>query len=159
MSNLKRLIRREINRQREVKIGTVLTEPKLVDFDGMGIGLWCIDVHFGGEDYLRNVPVKAVHSRFFAQVGQTVALRKGAQGRWEAVGPGDRAIGSMVAKTYDLETRTEQTTGSIGFYSERVGLQYYSTLDGTSPTGIIFGDGVTHFGLIRIIDASTGLPV
>lgn len=159
MSSLKRLIRREVDRQKDTKIGTVISEMRLTDFDGQGIGLWVVDVTIGGGEYLRNVPVKAQHSRFFAQIGQTVALRKGMQGRWEAVGPGDRAMGIMVAKTYDLETGSLQSTGDIGFYPERVGLEYYSTLEGGSPTGIIFGNGSTTWGLVHVINAATGLPV
>jgi hypothetical protein len=159
MSNLKRLIRREVDRQKEVKIGTVLNEMHLQDFDGGGSGVWVSHVSIGSDEYLRDVPVKAQHSRFYAQIGQTVALRKSAQGRWEIVGPGDRAMGIMVSKTYTLATGALQTTENIGFYSNPVPFDYYATADLSAPLDVLWADTVTPFGLIQIISAKTGLPV
>ncbi len=158
MSSLKNLIRREVDRQKEVKIGTVISEPRISDFDGNGSGVWVVDLYLGDEDYLRNVPVKAVRSRFYAQLGQTVAARKSAQGRYEVVGPGNRVMGTRKDKTYDLETRNQQSSANTGFSSERVPFSHYETLDGGAPLGVLWADGVTPFNLVRIVDGD-GNPV
>lgn len=158
MSSLKKLIRREIDSQNDTKIGTVLKDMRISDFDGGGSGVWVTDVHIGGDEYLRNVPIKASHTRFYAQLGQTVALRKGAQGRWEVVGPGDREIGIMDAKTYDLSDQTQQSTANVGFSFDRVPFSHYATLDAGASLGVLWADGVTPFNLVRVLDGD-GNPV
>lgn len=158
MSTLKRLIRREVGTQKETIVGTVLTETHITDFDGVGGGVFVVDVEVGANNYLRNVPVKANRNRFYAQIGQTVLLRRNAQGRYEVTAPGDRVASPVTEKSYDLGDGSEQSSNDLGFTSERVDLPFYETLDGISPSGVLWADGVTAFNLVRIVDA-LGNPV
>lgn len=158
MSNLKDLIRREMNTQKETIVGTVLTESRIVDFDGMGSGVFVTDVEVGSNNFLSDVPIKANQNRFYAQVGQTVLLRRNAQGRYEVTAPGDRVASPVTEKGYDLSDGSEQSSQDLGFLSERVPFSHYATLDGTAPLGTLWNDGVTPFNLVRITDA-LGNPV
>ena len=151
---LKSLIRREVNRQKESKIGTVLSNVHLTDFDAQGSGVWVVDVEIGSNHYLRNVPVKAIHSRFFAQLGQVVSLRRNAQGRWEVTGPGDRLSVAKGVKTYDLTTRAQQSASVQGWISDRKPFEYYQTLSGGAPLGVLWADTVTPFNLVAIVAAT-----
>lgn len=148
---LKSLMRREVDRQRDHRIGTVLSEMRLTDFDSGGSGVFVVDIEIGSNNYLHDVPVKGLRDRFHAQLQQTVELRRGAQGRWEVVGPGNRALVGGGIKTYDLSARTNQTTTTQGWVSDRVDFDYYQTVDGAAPLGVLFGDGVTPFGFVRIV--------
>lgn len=159
MSAVKRVIRREINRQRETRIGTVISDPELSDFDGNSSGVFVAHIDIGAEDFLRNVPIKAAHTRFYAQIGQSVLLHKSAQGRWEAVGPGERVSGNLVTRRYDLSDQSQQG-GDVNrhFTYEVLPWSYYATLDAGSPSGVIWNDGVTPLNYKRIVDGD-GNPI
>ncbi len=160
MRQLQRVINREVRAKREYRVGTVLTDPRITDFDGNGSGVWVVDVEVGDNNFLKNVPVKASGSgrRFYAQCGQTVLVRRNAGGRFDVTGPGDRAANPVVEKSYDLAALTEISSVNIGFTSERVAFSYYATLDGTAPLGVLWADGTTEFNLVRTLDAD-GNPV
>lgn len=153
-SLLKRLIRREVDGNRELIVGRVLSDPRLTDFDSLGGGRWVVDVEIGGANYLRNVPVKALgENRFYAQLGQTVSLRRNAQGRFEVVGPGDRLSQPLRTIEYDLATGVGGAPVTSGFVFERVAFSYYATADLTAPLDVLWADGVTAFNLVRVIPA------
>lgn len=157
-SNLKRLIRREVGTQKETIVGTVLTTARITDFDSLGSGVFVVDVEVGSNNYLANVPVKANKDRFYAQVGQTVLLRRNAQGRYEVTAPGDRVATPVTERGYDLTDGSQQSTQDIGFLSERVPYSHYATIDVAAPLGTLWNDGVTPYNLVRITDA-LGNPV
>jgi len=148
---LKSLIRREVNRQRDSRAGTVLSEMRLSDFDSGGSGVFVVDIEIGSNNYLRNVPVKGIHGRFHAQIGQSVELRKNAQGRWEAIGPAGRLPVGGGRRSYELAGQTQQSQTTTGWVSERVAFDYYQTLDGGAPLGTLWNDGFTPFNYVRIV--------
>jgi hypothetical protein len=159
MSNLQKFVRREIGNKRATRVATVISEMRITDFDGQSSGVWVVDLEVGSSRPMVNVPVKADKNRFYAQLGQSVEIRRNAHGRWEVVGPGDHIAATMVVRTYDLETQTQQSTANAGFSFNRVPFSYYATLDGGAPLGVLWADGATPFGLVQIIDDATGLPV
>jgi len=157
-TKLKQLSRREIRAQKDSLIGTILTAPHVVDFDGSGAGVWVVDVEIGSNQYLKDVPVKAIDNRFYAQLGQVVSLRRNAQGRYEVTGPGDRVTSPMVVKEYNIGVTSAVSSTEFGFGFDRVPYSYYATLDGGAPLGVIWNDGTTPYNLVRILDAQ-GNPV
>ena len=156
--SIQRLIRREVGAQQKERVGTVVGDLRLIDFDGNGAGVWVVDVEVGGNNVLRDVPVKAQISRFYAQLGQTVTLRDTAKGRPEIVGPGERISGTLETIAYNLETQVGGAAVDSGFTFERVPFSFYATLDAAAPLGVLWADGVTAFNLVRIVDAQ-GNPV
>lgn len=156
--SIQRLIRREVGAQAETFVGTVVSELRLIDFDGSGGGVWVCDVEAGGNNVLRDVPVKAQVNRFYAQLGQTVTIKRTAKGRIEIIGPGERLSGELETIAYNLETQVGGTPVDSGFSFERVPFSFYATLDAAAPLGVLWADGVTPFNLVRIVDAA-GNPV
>ena len=155
---LKKLSRREIRAQNDSLIGTIIKAPNVIIFDANDAGCWVVDVEIGSNQYLKDVPVKAIENRFYAQLGQIVSLRRNAQGRFEVVGPGDRVTSPMVIKEYNIGVTSAVSSTDYGFGYDRVPFSYYATLDGGAPLGVVFGDGSTPFNYVRIVDAQ-GSPV
>lgn len=152
------LIRREMRTQGD-RVGTIISEMTITDFDGNGAGVFSADVEIGSNNFLKGLPVKANNGgRNYASLGQTVLIRRNAQGRYEVVGPGDRLSTAVEEVGYDLAAQTPESTIDFGFGSERVDYDFYATLDGTAPLGVLWADGVTPYNLVRIIDAQ-GNPV
>jgi hypothetical protein len=116
VSAIKDIFRRERRAHSEFMIGTSLKDPELVLYDAVA-PVWTIDVDVGGRRILKDVPVKAVASggRFYAGLGQTVLLKRNAQGRFDVVGSADRKAGVAVVKSYDIESQLVTATGSAGF--------------------------------------------
>jgi hypothetical protein len=117
--SLKGLIRREIiGREREFA-ATVVTGPRLVDFDlsSNGAPQWAVDLDIGADRIVKNVPVKGGGSgnRFFAQFGQTVMVRRTALGRLLVIGPGDRVAAARNTTTYSLETSAQTASATVAF--------------------------------------------
>ena len=157
-NQLHRLTRREIETQKPEIVGTVITAPHVIDFDGLGAGVWVADVEIGGAQYLKDVPVKAMTNRFYAQLGQTVLLRRNAQGRFEVIGPGDRVATPVTTKYYDIGVTSAVSSDDFGFSFDRVAFSFYATIDLSAPLDVLWADGVTPFNLVRIVDAQ-GFPV
>jgi hypothetical protein len=129
MSALKQLIRREvIGREREF-VATVITNPRLKDQDQSGDGSpnWVCDLDLGGNRPAKNIPIKASGggNRFYAQLNQTVMVRRTALGRLYVIGPGDRAIGTLTTTSYSLESGDPITAGTTGFSREPFPLEFY----------------------------------
>lgn len=126
--SLKNLILREIRARKDFLVGTVVSSPVLRTFDASAFGAetWVVRVDVGGNRILDNVPVKAVEgSRFYAQLGQSVLLRKNAQGRYDVVGPADRLATAAVAKQYDLNAGLLTATETRGFTFQREPFEFY----------------------------------
>ena len=120
MSRQVDLIRREFLNRKELLVGTVIGAPRATRFDGTAPGagvMWVCDVEVGGTKPLLNVPVKAGSdgSRFYANLGSAVVLRRNLAGRYQVIGPGDRAAGELEIIEYDLVTQDVVTQSSQGF--------------------------------------------
>lgn len=114
----KRFIRREIIARRETLIGTVVSDQILVAYDTTPAGAqtWVVDVDVGSNRILRDVMVKAgTRGRFYAQRGQTVSLRRNAQGRFDVIGPADRTVAGREVRTYDLNAAVQVGSTASGF--------------------------------------------
>ncbi len=154
--NLQRLISREIRNARELIVGTVVGGQQLLNFDnsgGSGSGVFVCDVEIGSNNLLRKVPIKASQTRFYAQLGQTVLLRRNANGRYEVIGPGDRLSQAVQTTAYDLSTGAGGTTVASGFSFVKRPLSYYATLKTGPASGVIWNDGTTPFNLVEIVNA------
>ena len=164
MSQLKRLIQREVRSRRETLTGTVIEARELQQTDGTGDGSprWVVKVEVGKNHFLSNVPVKASGSgaRYYADLGLPVALHRNTQGQFEVVGPGDRVSAPIDIRTYGVDgAETSQT--DEGFTYEILPFSHYQTADPdlTNPlTQTLWADGITPFNFIRIVDAD-GIPV
>jgi len=177
VSSLKDLFRQERRAHREFLLGTVVSRPALVLFDGTN-AMWVVDVDVGSARLMRDVPVKGVAQggRFYADIGQTVLLRRNAQGRFDVVSSGDRKAGVAVVKDFDLTVQASTGTSALGFtvierpfdfYQGNVRLQGspYPTLTFdqvpaandtlTRSAGSWSADGFTAAMVIRV--ANTGL--
>lgn len=113
-------IRREFLNRKELLVGTVIGSARARRFDGTAPGagvMWVCDVEMGGTRPLLNVPIKAGSDggRFFANLGSAVVLRRNLAGRFQVIGPGDRAAGEMEIIEYDLVTTAVVTQSSQGF--------------------------------------------
>lgn len=159
-SGLKRLMRREIIARAEHLTGTVLSVRRLVDLDGQGSATWVVDVDIGANEVLRNVSVKAGSDgeRFYAGLGQTVKLARNTQGRFDSIGPGDRANAIAVVKTYTLGVEAPVSSENRGLAIERVAFEFYKGPTPGTPGTSLWNDGETSFPLVRIVDGD-GNPV
>lgn len=160
--SLQQLIRREILSRREFITGTVLRSPSLRPYDETGSAshVWTVDVEVGGQRPLFDVPAKAGSdgSRRYAQRGSTVLLRRNAQGRFEVVGPGDRAAAFIEVKEYDIGDPTPTATDTLGFSSRREPFEFYKGPTPGVPGTSFWNDGDNPFPKLTIIDPN-GNPV
>jgi hypothetical protein len=133
MSAEKQLIRREITARERDIIGTVISQPRMLDLDQTvdGAPSWVADVDIGQLRPVRNVPIKASGSgaRFYAQLGQTVTCRRTALGRLIIIGPGDVSAGVTISIPYSLETFFAGTTENIGYSRVEFPLEYHMGLN------------------------------
>ena len=103
---IRQLIREEMDAREQTIIGTVVRQRRLIEFDGSvgGSPCWVVDVDIGSSRLVTYVPVKGGSGlrKTYADIGQSVVLRRNANGRFDVVGPGDRAMGIRKTKGYDL---------------------------------------------------------
>ena len=120
------LIRQEIIAREQTIVGKVVRGKRLVEFDGSH-PVWVVDVDIGAEKLLKKVPVKggSTLKRSYADVGQTVTLRRNALGRFDVVSPGDRVAGITKTKSYDYSTGTPTVLPDIGFGYQIESYDYY----------------------------------
>lgn len=160
MSNLRRLIRQEVQSREQLIVGTTLADPFYNVFDtatNPPHPRWITDVNIGSNTPLFNVPVKAGAngSRSYAKLGSAVLLKRNAQGRFEVIGPGDRVAGFVIKKTYTFGNATAVTSATEGFTFRRETFEFY---EGTGAPNSLWNDGVTPFPKTTIID-SFGNPI
>lgn len=160
MTTVRRLIRQEIRARREYLVGTCLTNPEVKPFDASvgGAPTWVVTVEASLSRPLEDVPVKAYGvdgSRAYARLGAVVLLRRNAQGRFEAVAPGDRAAAFVEVKEYDFGDPTPTATETLGFTSRREPFEFYQ---GSGPPNSLWNDGVTPFPKVTVVDPN-GDPV
>ena len=173
MSNFKELITREIRARKDTIIGTVLTTPELVQFDGSVNGgeTWVVRVDIGSNRVLEDVAIKAVDvGKFFSSKGQAVELRKTQQGRYEIIGPAPIIPGTKTVNTYDLNTFLSTATATAGFTPFTVPFEHYqgpqsmrgnpnvtfaaSTI--SRAVGSFLTDGFPQTGSIRVANSPGG---
>lgn len=151
---LKTVMRREIRARRDL-VGTVVSQRELIEFNLGASPVWVCDVDVGGNRIMCNVPIKGAETgqRFFAELGQAVALRRNTQGRYDIVGPSDKLSAIAVRKTYTLGVATPVATINEGFQISREPFEFY---EGTATS--LWNDGTTPFPLVRILDGQ-GNPI
>lgn len=133
MSREIELIRRELANKFQLKVGTVIGAVRAVRFDGAAPGagvMWVCDLEIGSNRPLLSVPVKAGAdgSRFYANLGQTVLLRRNLNGRFQVVGPGDTVAAQQQTKEYNLDTQALVTTTQLGFAQQVDPFEFYQGL-------------------------------
>lgn len=156
MSETKRLIRREIRARKELIVGTVLTRRVIRAFSPSATApVWVVDVDIGGNNVLQNVPIKSGGdgSRFYADQGQTVLLRRNALGRWQVIGPGETKIGQLTVETFDPNTAVSGGTAAQGFTVVTEPLHYLK-----GPQAMKGGDVVTFAAAGGTITRADGGP-
>jgi len=126
MSQLKRLVTREIFAKRDTIIGTVVSAVELRAFDATNKEVWVASIATGSERFLLDVPIRSVNrSRFYAQLGASVLLKRNAQGRWDVLGPADRVNVAAVKRSYRFRTGEMTGSSTVGFALDRVPFSYY----------------------------------
>ena len=114
MSSIKQFVRREIIAREREFTATVISTPKLFKFDqtANGAPVWVVDLNIGSNRVAKNVPIKASGSgaRFYAQLNQTVQVRRTELGRLNVIGPGDVSIGATTTISYSLIDQSVQST-------------------------------------------------
>lgn len=162
MSADKELITREIRSKEQTITGTVIRRREMKNFDQSAGGspVWVCDVEIGSNRFLKNVPIKAGSdgSRFYADLGQTVQLKRNALGRFQVIAPGDRASAVEVTKFYDPLTGAETAEELEGFSFQVVAFEYYEGPTSGTPGTSRWNDGTTPFPLTLLVDGN-GNPV
>lgn len=153
------LARREIESARKQRIrGTVLTEPRLVDFHGITGATWVVDVDIGRARPLAAVPVKlnSAGSRSYARVGAPVWLERDG-GRYQVVAASDRLVRAASVVTLDEDTGDTGDGGSSGVTVVREPFTYYQ--GGQLPTSFYnpATDGAVRVWL-RTYERALGRP-
>lgn len=158
----KDLINREIRSAEKRRIrGTVLTEPRILNFDlsGSRFPTFVVDVDIGRNRILEDVPVKinGPKARFYARPGSPVYLDRDAFGRYQVIAPADRAMRQGNLILINEDTDLTATGAVIGFTFAREPYEFYQ---GVQPESFFDPalDGATLVWL-RAYDRALGLPV
>lgn len=154
MSDLKQLITREIKSVRQQLRGRIMSDPVQKNFDVVGAlsFTWVADVDVGGDQIIRDVPVKinGPKARFYARRDSPVFLEKDAQGRYQIIAPADRVRQQGNLCLLDEDDGTVSPPVDIGF---DLVVQPFEFYEGTGiPGGGLWNDGVNGFPKISIID-------
>lgn len=131
------LIRREIGGVKQRLRGRVVTLPARRNYDTAGVryATWVVAVDIGSNRVLENVPIKmgTAGSRSYARIGAPVWLEKDA-GRYQVVGPADRAPAQRVVVLVDEDAGDSSAGGSSGFTFVREPFTYYKGAAAAQPT-------------------------
>jgi len=151
--SLRRLFRSEIDAQAPFLVGTVLSKKIVRDFNppnNQPVAVVRVDI--GKNRVLENVIVKGSSrrdGRFYANLGQSVLLRRNGQGRFEVVAPGDRVMKDAVVNEYTFGVTTPDTTANQGFSTVREPFSFYrGDLPGTPNSGLW---GAAGIGFPRVV--------
>lgn len=122
------LIRREITARQEF-VARVLTNPRLINSDDAGgtDPQWVVDLDIGSSRSVKKVQIKASGSGsyFYAQLNQTVLVRKTAFGRLLVIGPGDLSRSTETVTFYDLDTQLQTGQEFVGFTRVFAPFEFY----------------------------------
>lgn len=157
----KQLIRRELKAARERIRGRVIGDPYPLAFDPSGSNFPVFvapGVDTGGVRLLERVPIKinGPQARLYARNGSPVFLEKDAQGRYQIVGPADRAPQAGSLKTINEDTDVTTAANGVGFTTVREAFEYYQ---GVTPESF-FDPGADANTLVwlRAYDRALGAP-
>jgi len=125
------LIDRNIRARQETRRGTVLSEPKLLNYDTAAIDrtVYVVDVDIGASRPLRDVVVKSSSGqggRAYAQVGKAVEVSRSEGGRWFTTGASDRIRNAGRAQELDEATDSFAAAAPQGFTAVRRPYNYYA---------------------------------
>lgn len=137
MTELRKVLRREIERARDQIRGTVIGNPYATDIDGTGILTYVAPaVDIGSTRLLERVPIKinGPQARLYARSGSPVFLQKNAQGRYQIVSPAERTRKPGNVQLIDEDTGLTVLTGS-GFTVTREPYSWYAD-NGTYANGV-----------------------
>lgn len=150
-NSTQKLIDRDIRARQENRRGTVLTEPKLLNYDTASIDrtVFVVDVDIGASRPVRDVVVKSTSGlggRAYAQVGKAVVIQRNEGGRWIAVGPADRIRNVGEVQELDEATGTFSAGTPVGYTSRRRPYDWYSDnlaygVKGYGNYALVDGDG------------------
>ena len=154
MSDLKKLITREIKSVQQRIRGRVVSQPKQLNFDPSGAEFltWVADVDVGGDQILRDVPIKinGPKARFYALIDAPCFLEKDASGRYQLVSAAERAQQQGNLILLDEDTDVTTPGGDIGFTTVRRPFEFY---EGSGlPGGSFWNDGVHGFPEVSVLD-------
>jgi len=149
VNEVQKLIDRDIRARQEIRRGTVLTEPKILNMDASLLErtVFVVDVDIGASRPLRDVVVKSSNGeggRAYAQQGKAVEIARNAGGRWIVIGSADRITAVAVVALLDESADTVTAGAPKGFTTGRRAFDYYSTN---------LAWGVKGFGNQVILDA------
>jgi len=118
VSEISKLINREMRRRRERIRGKTAGDPAILHIDEAGLQYktWVSpEVDIGQNRTLKNVPIRANgKDRYYARALQPVWLDRDARGRWEITAPADRVIQGRNRTLWNRGTDVE-TPVSVGF--------------------------------------------
>ena len=155
---LRDFVKREVRAGGESITGTVLTPPKLKNFGAGESSVWVADVAIGSNRQLKNLPIKggANRSRSYADLGQSVNLRRNTGEKFQIVGPGDKIIAVTQIKTYTIGDINPLATTQQGQQILRRPFSYYKgDLPGAPNSGLW---GTAGFPKIDTVDGD-GNPI
>lgn len=149
MNDIQKLIDRDIRAKQEVRRGTVLTEPKILNMDASLLDrtVFVVDVDIGATRPIRDVLVKSSTgegNRAYAQQGKAVEIARNAGGRWIVIGSADRITATSSVQLLDESDDTVSAGPPAGFSYGRRAFDYYSSN---------LAWGVKGFGNQVILDA------
>lgn len=133
MSNVtQRLIDRDIRARQEIRRGTVLTEPRILNYDASAIdkSVFVVDVDIKATRPLRNVLVKSPTGsgdRSFAQQGKAVEIQRNAGGRWIVIGSADRITSTSAVQLLDESDNSVTVAADEGYSFGRRAFDYWAT--------------------------------
>jgi hypothetical protein len=109
MTQLQRLISREVDTKVASKIVTVIGDQRMFTMSpGTTAPVWVTDVEVGAGRPLKNVPIKSAGGDMkYAQRGRIVEMHRATLGRWQIVGPGDTCKKVSERRIYDIGTRAQ----------------------------------------------------
>ena len=152
---LKELIRRENLSIKQQIRGRMMSDPVQKNFDVIGIAqlTWVADVDIGGDQLLRDVPIKinGPKARFYARRDSPVFLEKNEQGRYQVIGPADRQRQQGTLCLLDEDDGIVSQAGAIGFDLVVRPFEFY--INTGVPGESFWNDGVHGFPEITKLDA------
>lgn len=151
-SATQKLLQRDIRAGQEVRRGTVLTNPKRLNYDPAQVNsnLYVVDVNIGGSRPMRNVPVKSISGlggRSFALPGKAVEVQRNAGGRWIVIGPADRVQATGTTQLFNEASQSTVLSNGVGFRQVPRFFNYWQIAGnawgsrGFGDTIILDGDG------------------
>jgi hypothetical protein len=151
-NDTQRLIERDISARQETRRGTVLTKPRLLNYDTASINrtVFVVDVDIGATRPVRDVVVKSSSGkggRAYAEVGKAVDIQRNQGGRWVVIGASDRIRATGEVQELNEATDTFSAGVPIGFTSRIRPYDFYSAnlsygIKGYGSSEIVDGNGV-----------------